>query len=167
MYHTAMSAPKADQVARAILETVPPAMRAIREQMRSARAAGLSVAQFRLLLFVRRHPGTNLSAAAEHMGTSLPAASQLVSRLVAAGMIARVTRPTERRHIQLRLTDVGRAALEACDIATRDWICVRLGQLDDASLERLEAAMGDLRVILDARDGQGIESLDELPSGTS
>jgi DNA-binding MarR family transcriptional regulator len=63
-----------DQVAAAILETLPPSMRAVREQMRSGRAAGMSVAQFRPLLYVRRNPGTSLSPLADHLGTSLPAA---------------------------------------------------------------------------------------------
>ena len=58
MYHRLVEETTPDQVAIAILETIPPSMRAIREQMRSGRAASLSVAQFRLLLFVRRHPGT-------------------------------------------------------------------------------------------------------------
>src|ERR1700690_150754 len=86
-----------DQVASAILETIPPSMRAIREQMRSGRAASLSVAQFRLLLYVRRHPGTSLSPLADHAGTSLPAASQQVERLVKAGFLTPVQDPRERR----------------------------------------------------------------------
>ena len=80
MYHALVAETTPDQVAIAILETIPPAMRAIREQMRSGRAASLSVAQFRLLLFVRRHPGTSLSPLAEHLGTTLPAASRVRPR---------------------------------------------------------------------------------------
>ena len=79
MYHASVTQTTPDQVAIAILETIPPSMRAIREQMRSGRAASLSVAQFRLLLFVRRNAGTSLSPLAEHLGTTLPAASQLES----------------------------------------------------------------------------------------
>ncbi len=141
-----------DQVAVAILETIPPSMRAIREQMRSGRAAGMSVAQFRLLLFVRRHPGTSLSPLAEHLAASLPAASQLVERLVRAGLVTREQHAEERRRIELRLTDAGAAALADCDARTRAWLCERLSGLDEAELDRLAVALGDLRVLL-ARGG--------------
>lgn len=142
----------ADQVAVAILETIPPSMRAIREQMRAGRAAGLSVAQFRLLLFVRRNPGTSLSRVSDHLDTSLPAASQLVERVVQAGFVTRVQHPTERRRVELRLTDAGGAALAACDARTRAWLCERLAGLKDDELDRLADALNDLRALL-ARSG--------------
>jgi DNA-binding MarR family transcriptional regulator len=137
-----------DQVAIAILETVPPSMRAIREQMRSGRAASLSVAQFRLLLFVRRHPGTSLSPVAEHLGTTLPAASQLVERLVRAGLVTRGQHLAERRRVELRLTETGGATLAECDARTRAWLCERLSGLPGEELDRLSGALQDLRDLL-------------------
>ena len=148
MYHAPVAETTPDQVAIAILETLPPSMRAIREQMRSGRAASLSVAQFRLLLFVRRHPGTSLSPLAEHLGTTLPAASQLVERLVRAGLATREQHPRERRRVELRLTDAGAATLEECDARTRAWLCERLSGLDTAELARLAAVLADLRSVL-------------------
>ena len=137
-----------DQVAVAILETVPPSMRAIREQMRSARTAGMSVAQFRLLLFVRRNPGTSLSPLADHLAASLPAASQLVERLVQAGLLTREQHPKERRRIELRLTEAGAAALAACDTRTRAWLSDRLSRLDEVELERIARTLRELRGLL-------------------
>jgi len=139
-----------DQVAAAILETLPPSMRAVREQMRSGRAAGMSVAQFRLLLYVRRNPGTSLSPLADHLGTSLPAASQLVERLVQAGLVEREQHPRERRRVQMRLTDAGASALAACDSRTRAWLCERLSGLDQDDLERLAGTLAELRRLLAA-----------------
>lgn len=137
-----------DQVAIAVLETVPPAMRAIREQMRAGRAPGLSVAQFRLLLFVRRNPGSSLSAAAEHLSISLPSASQLVERLVRAGLVSRVVHPEKKRQVELRLTDAGAATLADCDARTRAWLCRRLEGIGDPDLDRLAAALRDLSELL-------------------
>ena len=137
-----------DQVAVAILETIPASMRVIREQMRSGRAAGLSVAQFRLLLFVRRNPGTSLSGLADHVGTTLPAASQMVERLVRAGLVSRVQHPEERRRVELRLSDTGATALAECDARTRAWLCERLSGLDTRRLEELLSSLGDLRSAL-------------------
>jgi DNA-binding MarR family transcriptional regulator len=148
MYHALVAETTPDQVAIAILETIPPAMRAIREQMRSGRAASLSVAQFRLLLFVRRHPATSLSPVAEHLGTTLPAASQLVERLVRAGLVTRAQHPEERRRVELRLTDAGDATLAECDARTRSWLCERLSGLDETELDRLGAALRELRTLL-------------------
>jgi DNA-binding MarR family transcriptional regulator len=152
MYHTLMGTTP-DEAAAAVLETIPPAMRAIKERMRSARAANLSVSQFRMLLFVRRHPGTDLSAVADHMGTTLPSASQLMSRLVAAGMLARTVHPTERRHLQLTVTDSGAAALGECDLRTRQWLRDRLAGATPEQLERLTSALTDLLVLIEGAPG--------------
>ena len=148
MYHSFMADTRADQVAVAILETIPRSMRAIREQMRSGRAAGLTVAQFRLLLFVRRNPGTSLSPVAEHLATSLPAASQLVERLVQAGLVTRGQDPADSRRIELRLTEAGAAALAECDARTRAWLRDRLSGLSDAELDGLAGSLRELREVL-------------------
>jgi DNA-binding MarR family transcriptional regulator len=148
MYHERVADTTPDQVAIAILETIPASMRAVREQMRSGRAASLSVAQFRLLLFVRRNPGTSLSPLAEHLGTTLPAASQQVERLVRAGLVTRVQHAAERRRVELRLTETGAATLAECDARTRAWLCERLSGLEEAEMDRLASTLRDLRALL-------------------
>lgn len=148
MYHTTVGDTTPDQVAIAILETIPPSMRAIREQMRSGRAEGMSVPAFRLLVFVRRNPGTSLSVLAEHLGTTLPAASQLVERQVRAGLVTREQDPKERRRVELGLTEAGGAALDECDGRTRAWLCERLSGLTQAELDRLANTLRDLRNLL-------------------
>ncbi|MGD0122598.1 MAG: MarR family transcriptional regulator [Candidatus Limnocylindrales bacterium] len=137
-----------DEVAAGILETIPPSMRAIRAQMRSGRAAGMSVAQFRLLVFVRRNPGTSLSTLADHLATSRPAASQLVERLVQAGLVTREQHAEERRRVELRLTDAGAAALAECDARTRAWLRERLAGLGEVELERIAATLRELHDLL-------------------
>ncbi len=144
-----------EDVADAILETVPAAMRAIRGQMRPGRgAAGSipSVAAFRLLIYLRRHPGTSLSPVAEHLGVSLPAASQLAERLVQAGLVSRTSNARERRKVELRLTSAGLAALAERDERTRAWLRDRLAGLEERRLARLLEALTDLRTAL-AEDG--------------
>jgi DNA-binding MarR family transcriptional regulator len=148
MYHTLVTDTTPDQVAVAILETIPRSMHSIREQMRAGRAAGLSVSQFRLLLYVRRNPGTSLSRLAEHLGTTLPSASQMVERLVQTGLVTRVQSVKERRRVELRLTEAGSTALEECDAKTRAWLCQRLAGLDARQLETIATALHDLRAAL-------------------
>jgi DNA-binding MarR family transcriptional regulator len=143
----------ADRAAVAILETVPATMRALRQRMRGGPQAVLSVPQFRLLGFVRRHPGTSLSPVAEHLGTSLPAASQLAERLVRAGLISRTASPTERRRVELRLTEAGARVLSERDARTRAWLGELLEDLDEERLARLIAALEDLRSVVSADQG--------------
>jgi DNA-binding MarR family transcriptional regulator len=137
-----------DEVASAVLDTVPQAMRAIRRLMRSGRATGLSVPQFRILLFARRSPGSNLSAAADHLGISLPAASQLVDRLVRAGMLDRSIRPHERRHVELRVTDIGNVALAECDALAREWLKGRFETLNGERRDAIVEALAEVRLLL-------------------
>jgi DNA-binding MarR family transcriptional regulator len=145
-----------DEVANAVLEIVPGVMRAIRRQMRSGRAPGLSVPQFRILLFARRSPGCNLSAAAEHLGISLPAASQLVERLVRAGLLDRSVRPHERRHVELRVTPAGDAALAECDALTREWLKARFETLSGERRDAIVEALADVDTLLADAAGEDV-----------
>jgi DNA-binding MarR family transcriptional regulator len=137
-----------EEVAAAVLETVPLAMRAIRSRMREGRAAGLSVPQFRALLYVRRHPGSGLSEIAEHLGTSVPAASELVSRLVRQDLVVRVTDPRERRRVRLTLSPGGAAHLEEAQSAAVLWLRELAGRLDPSRRGALVSALGDLRELV-------------------
>lgn len=142
-----------DGTAATILETVPAAMRAIRSRMRANRG-GLSVPQFRALTFVLRNPGTSLSQIAEHLGTSVPAASELVSRLVDQGLLVRATDPAERRRIRLTLSDEGCRAFEIARSGTEAWLRDLLGGLDEAGRATLAAGLLELRALIatDAAD---------------
>lgn len=124
----------AERAAAVILETVPPVMRAIRSRMRQAGLPGLSVPQFRVLLYVRRHPGTGLSEIADHLGTTLPATSEVVNRLVRQGFLTRATDERERRRICLGLSQAGSGGLEAAQGATLAWL---RGLVVDVPPERL------------------------------
>jgi DNA-binding MarR family transcriptional regulator len=144
---TVASSPARDAAA-AILETVPLVMRAIRTRMREGRPEAISIPQFRALIFIRRHPGTDLSAVAGHVGTSLPAASELVARLVRQELVVRETDPGSRRRIQLTLSDAGRADLEAAELRTTAWLVDLVARLDADRAHALVAALADLRSLV-------------------
>jgi DNA-binding MarR family transcriptional regulator len=140
-----------DDAAAAILEQVPVAMRAIRARMREGRPPGISVAQFRALLYVRRNAGCGLSDLAEHLGTSVPAASELVSRLVREELLMRETDPAERRRIRLTLSAEGSGQLDRARSAAVDWLRARVAALEPARQRALVAALADLRSLVEAR----------------
>ena len=102
----------ARQCAREILETVPLVMRFIRDQVRQRRTAGLSLPQFRTLVFLNRTKNSSLSAVAGHLGLSLPAMSRLINGLVDDRLVERQPVSTNRRQIALTLTARGQATLE-------------------------------------------------------
>ena len=122
-------------------------MRAIRRRMREGRPQGVSVAQFRVLVYVRRHPGTDLAAIADHVGTSVPAASELVARLVREALVEREQDPLSRRRIRLTLSPSGRESLEAAEQRTLDWLVRALDRMDPARLASLQEDLRDLREV--------------------
>ncbi len=137
--------------AAVILETIPGIMRAIRSHMREG-IAGLSVPQFRVLQYVRRHPGTDLSGISEHLGTTLPATSELVARLVRQGLLTREPDERERRRACIELTAQGQAGLDEAQARTLRWLSSVVGALDSASLLRLVGGLRDLADALAAND---------------
>jgi DNA-binding MarR family transcriptional regulator len=128
--------PTAADAAEVVVAVVPRVMRQIRAVARSA-AIGLSVPQFRALRHVGRHPGDGLTPLADNLGVSLPAASALVGRLVAAGLVTRDVDAAERRRITLELTDRGRQRIAASSTAVNAWWQERLGELSPAQLEAI------------------------------
>jgi len=135
--------------AETVLETVPQVMRAVRSHMREGRAEGVSVPQLRALLFVRRHPGTDLSSVAEHLGASMPAVSELMSRLVRDGFVLREPDPASRRRIRLSLSAEGERQLAEARGRTLEWLAGRLERRSPQRLARIEAALRELRDALD------------------
>jgi DNA-binding MarR family transcriptional regulator len=141
---------EATDLADRLLEIVPRATRRLRRQMRAHGTPGLTVAQLRALIYLRREPGAGLSALADHLGMSLPATSALTQRLVVAGLIDRSGDPTERRRIRLRLTPPGANHLAQAQAAVRGWLADELAALTSAEQARLAGGLE----LLD-RIGQG------------
>ncbi len=138
----------ARDTAEAVLEVVPSTMRAVRGRMREGRAEGVSVPQFRVLLFVGHHPGTDLSSVAEHLGASMPAASELVSRLVRDGLVVREPDPLSRRRVRLTVSPEGERQFADARGRTLDWLAGRLATTPPAQLRRIATALRELHAAL-------------------
>jgi len=136
------------QTAEVVLDTVPATMRAIRGHMREGREEGVSVPQFRALLYVGRNPGTDLSSLAEHLGASMPAVSELISRLVRDGLVLRELDPASRRRIRLTISADGERQFHEARGRTIDWLANRLGSLSPEQLDRIASALQELRTVL-------------------
>jgi MarR family transcriptional regulator for hemolysin len=134
-----------DDCARGLLEVVPQIMHVIRAEMRSQRTPDLSVPQFRVLAFISRNPGASLSAAAEHIGLTLPAMSIMVDGLVERRLVSRQSSPADRRRVLLRLTGRGESTLASAREATQARLAERLGSLSSAERAQVVEVIEVLR----------------------
>jgi DNA-binding MarR family transcriptional regulator len=133
------------QCARELLEVVPLAMRAIREEMRSRRSAGLTVPQFRALVFLHGHAGSTLSALSDHLGRAPATVSKMIDGMVTGGLVVREALSADRRKVDLALTAAGRSILAAARRGTLTRLSAALDQLSPEERETVGHAMASLR----------------------
>jgi DNA-binding MarR family transcriptional regulator len=133
--------PRAEACAAQVLAVVPLLMRFIRERMRRHRTRGLSVPRFRALAFLSHNAEISLSALAEHVGLSLPAASRMVETLVKRRLVERCARTSDRRCVSLLLTPGGRRAFRTALRATQSALGGRFAQLSAAELSLISQSM--------------------------
>jgi len=127
--------------AKGLLAVVPSVMRFIRHQMRRHRQMELSVPQFRTLVFLNCSRETTLSAMADHLGLSRPAASRLVDLLVKRGLIDRHIPPDDRRKVSLSLTGRGKEIFHSALAATEVAMVGQLRELPARDLARIGESM--------------------------
>lgn len=139
--------PSSDRVAHELIEVIPMVMQALRAEVRRSREPDLSVLQIRVLAFLNRHPGSPLSAVAEHVGLTLPSMSSQVSGLVGRNLIHRSISAEDRRFVTLTLTDRGYEVMEAALRETEARMTQILGSLDPGERAQLMQALTLLRQI--------------------
>jgi DNA-binding MarR family transcriptional regulator len=131
-----------------MLEMVPGVMKVIRQHMRSHRLPGMSVHQFRVLAFLDCYGSATLSAASDHVGTTLPSMSRMVQSLVHSQLVQRQAGSPDRRTVCLEITGKGRTILERARQATAEQLARLLGCLSPKEVGCLQEAMDVLRRIL-------------------
>lgn len=88
------------------------------EYLRFVKSTGLSMAQFGILMQLHHQQGSGISGISRRMQISGADASQLVDKLVQAGLLERAEDPIDRRVKQLKLSEKGRE-LVAASLAAR------------------------------------------------
>jgi DNA-binding MarR family transcriptional regulator len=129
-----------------VLDAVPPVIWFIRRHMRKFRK-GLSLAQFRSLVFVRRQPSASLSALSEHLGSSMPTASRIAQGLVAQGLLQRKGCLGDRRQLSLAITERGQEVLNSAWAGTGENLASELQKLTPAQRSAVAEAMGIIKTI--------------------
>lgn len=133
------------QCAREILDVTPQIMQALRVEIRAQRQHDLSVPQFRTLAFLSRHPGSSLSAVAEHIGLTLPTMSVLIEGLVQRDLVHRAPDARDRRRVLLTLTEGGQALYAQSLTGAAAWMANLLEPLSEYDRAAIVHALGVLR----------------------
>jgi len=115
-----------------LMDVIPFVMRYIRMEMRSRRMRGLSIPQFRTLVFLDRNEGASLSEVANNIGLTLPSASKIIDALVTRKLVIRTALPDDRRYSSLKLTKLGRATLMQARHGTEASLAEKIAELSPA-----------------------------------
>jgi len=90
-----------------------------------------------------------MSELATAKNISRPAISQAVDVLVKKGLLTRIHSTTDRRCVELALTDAGNALLDTVFKETRGWMKKRMDRLSADELETISKAMEALKKMLE------------------
>ncbi|MGH8925200.1 MAG: MarR family winged helix-turn-helix transcriptional regulator [Acidimicrobiia bacterium] len=109
--------------------------------LRSQEMGGLSLTEASCLAVIgRRGPlPLNEIAASEHL--SAPSVTKTVTRMEEAGLIDRLTDPTDRRVSLVTLSKKGRALLDQIRSRRNAFLLLRLRELSSSELETVEQAL--------------------------
>ncbi|HEY2916621.1 MAG TPA: MarR family transcriptional regulator, partial [Candidatus Limnocylindrales bacterium] len=108
------------------------------------RKTELSYTTIHILSMLDRHGEMPMSRLADMLDVSLSNASGIIDRLEDRSLVERVRVPDDRRVVLVRTTAEGRASLARAEVFKDDLLAKILGRLDDAGLDRLAAALGDV-----------------------
>lgn len=128
-----------------------------------AQSAGLTPVQFRVLQLVSEKGHATATEIAQRMHVSQATVTSLVDKLVAKGVVMREKSQTDRRQINICITEAGHETIADAPDALQQRYVRKFQALDDweqamivATLERvatmLDAEALDASPVLDARD---------------
>ncbi len=114
---------------------------AVRGWMHRARATGLSVPQFSILMQLYRRGYCGISDISDRFEISNAAASQHVENLVQQGLLGRTEDPHDRRAKQIQLSDKGRALLQRGFEGRHQWADQLARAIDPKDQEKVAEAL--------------------------
>jgi DNA-binding MarR family transcriptional regulator len=120
-----------------------------RELRREIHSLGVTGGQVALLVQIKFHPGIGIRELARLERVSVPGMSKFVSKLEDAGLVQRAPVEGDQRRVGLTLTDAGRKVLRSVKSKRTAWLSARLGQLEPAELDAIDAAIEPLAHLLE------------------
>ena len=96
--------------------------RSMHDSARFVKASGFSMPQFFLLMHLHRRGHCGISDLSEHLEITNAATSQLVEKLVQAGLLERAEDPHDRRAKQVSLTPAGEEIVTKAIAERSRWV---------------------------------------------
>jgi DNA-binding MarR family transcriptional regulator len=115
--------------------------RSIRGWAHHAKASGLSMPQFSILMQLHHHGHCGISDIRERFEITAAAASQHVENLVQAGLIERTEALEDRRVRQIQLTHKGHSLIEKGISERHAWMDRLAETLDEKDRDRVSSAL--------------------------
>jgi DNA-binding MarR family transcriptional regulator len=115
--------------------------------------AGVSMTHMHVMWLLQHHGDLSMSRVAELMDVSFSNATGIVDRMAERGLVERVRVPDDRRVVLVRIAARGLEALDEMEAVKQDRLQAILGHLDEPQLERVAAALDDLRSAVVAEFG--------------
>ena len=132
----------AAQLARQVMDMVPPMMRAVNAPMRDAGDAG-NMMQMYTMGALHKGPRAFKDLVA-HRRVSAPTLSRSIEALVKRGWVVRVPHPDDKRQILLKLTGVGQQEFEGVRQRMQDHLAKLLAAL---SVDERTAAFAGIEAL--------------------
>ena len=114
---------------------------------------GISMTQIHVLRQLEQHGTMSMSRIAELLDVSLSNATGIIDRMAERGLVERVRVPDDRRVVLVQPSTQGIEALDETEGIKLDRIRAICNRLEDAQLEGVSKALGDLRVAIAAEFG--------------
>jgi DNA-binding MarR family transcriptional regulator len=133
-----------DSIAENILNVVPLFRRSFRNIDFDSVAEGLSHPHIMVMRMLEEHESLSVSAVGDKQFISRPQMTHIVDKLVSLGMVERTIDESDRRVVNLALTDTGRNVIRRCDAIIKKNIKGSLSTLADEDIEALSAALGKM-----------------------
>src|SRR5918996_163483 len=118
-------------------------------RLRQTAGGDLGPSQLAGLATIERHGPLAPGELAEREGIKPPTATRIIANLERAGLVARVTDPTDRRSSILTITGDGRGLLRRLRARKTAYLAQRLRDLPDDDLATLERAADVLERMLE------------------
>ena len=115
--------------------------------------SGVSMTHMHVMWLLQHHGALPMSRLAELLDVSLSNATGIIDRMEERELVERVRVPDDRRVVLVRIGQKGIDAIEQTESLKHDRLTSILGRLDAAQVDRVAAALDDIRAAVAAEFG--------------
>jgi DNA-binding MarR family transcriptional regulator len=115
--------------------------------------AGVSMTHMHVMWLLQHHGDLSMSRLAELLDVSFSNATGIIDRMEERGLVERVRHPDDRRVVLVRIAPRGIEALEETEAIKQDRLHAILSHLDTNQVDRVAAALDDIRSAVVAEYG--------------